>query len=206
MYARLLLQDKAPEDEEKTHRFLQTIEVESNRLQRLVRQMLHLAKIQAAEQHTVEDTSQPNLVLNQLLPPLQEIARAKGIDFEIEIDPKLPAVQGDEETLYMIVKNLVDNAIKFTLDGRVLVRAYADDEWVTIEVKDDGIGIPPEGMPNLFSRFYRAQTAVERGIGGTGLGLYMVKEGLDYCGGTIDVTSTVGVGTEIVIRMVVADT
>lgn len=205
MYARLLLKGKADGDEEKTKRFLDTIERESNRLQILVRQMLHLAKIQATEHHTIEDSSLPNLVFDQLLPPLQEHAKNKGIEFEYEIESNLPLVQGDEETLYMIVKNLVDNAIKFTPAGKVVVKAHLDEDWVTITVKDDGIGIPPEGMPNLFSRFYRAQTAVEKGIAGTGLGLYMVKEGLDYCGGTIEVESAPGKGTKFLVRMVVAE-
>jgi two-component system phosphate regulon sensor histidine kinase PhoR len=204
MYARLLLKGKAEGDKEKTARFLETIERESNRLQILVRQMLHLAKIQATEHHKIEDTSLPNLVFDQLLPPLEEHAKNKGIEFEVEIEPNLPPVQGDEETLYMIVKNLVDNAVKFTPAGTVVVKAHLDEDWVTIVVQDDGIGIPPEGMPNLFSRFYRAQTAVERGIAGTGLGLYMVKEGLDYCGGTIEVESAPGKGTKFLVRMVVA--
>jgi len=205
MYARLLIQGKAKGNEEKTSRFLKTIERESNRLQILVRQMLHLAKIQATELHKVEDTALPNLVLDQLLPPLKEHAKNKGIEFEAAIEQNLPPVQGDEETLYMIVKNLVDNAIKFTPSGSVFVKAHMDDGWVSIAVEDNGIGIPPEGIPNLFSRFYRAQTAVEKGIAGTGLGLYMVKEGLDYCGGTIEVESAPGKGTKFLVRMVVAE-
>ncbi len=210
MYARLLIQGKADDDKQKASRFLEIIEQESNRLQILVRQMLHLAKIQATELHRIEDSSSPNLVFDQLIPPLSEHAMEKGIEFKVIVEQDLPPIQGDEETIYMILKNLIENAIKFTPSGTVSVEAHLEDEarsenaWVSFSIKDSGIGIPPEGIPNLFSRFYRAQTAVEQGIAGTGLGLYMVKEGLDYCGGTIEVTSEPGVGTTFLIRMPVA--
>jgi signal transduction histidine kinase len=124
--------------------------------------------------------------------------------FEANIQLDLPLIQGDEETLYMIFKNLIDNAIKFTPSGTVSVNASLEDPWVSVSISDEGIGIPPEGMPNLFSRFYRAQTAVEMGIAGTGLGLYMVKEGLDYCGGTIEVNSEIGIGTTFLVRVPLA--
>jgi signal transduction histidine kinase len=71
---------------------------------------------------------------------------------------------------------------------------------VQIEIKDDGIGIPAEAMPNLYKRFYRTQTAVERGIAGSGLGLYMVKQSLENYNGTINVDSELGRGTTITIR------
>jgi two-component system phosphate regulon sensor histidine kinase PhoR len=210
MYARLLIQGKADDDKQKASRFLEIIEQESNRLQILVRQMLHLAKIQATEIETIEDSSLPNLVFDQLIPPLSAHAVEKGIEFNVVLEEDLPPIQGDEETIYMILKNLIENAIKFTPSGAVSVEAHLEDDahseggWVSISVKDSGIGIPREGMPNLFSRFFRAQTAVEQGIAGTGLGLYMVKEGLDYCGGTIDVTSEPGVGTEFIVRIPIA--
>lgn len=166
--------------------------------------MLHLAKLQAAEFHTIEDSSRLNPVFDQLIPPLAERASGKGLKFEVTVQQDLPQIQGDEETLYMIFKNLIENAIKFTPAGKVSVRALSEEEWVLVNIEDEGIGIPPEGIPNLFSRFYRAQTAVEQGIAGTGLGLYMVKEGLDYCGGTIEVDSETGKGTTFIVRVPVA--
>jgi two-component system phosphate regulon sensor histidine kinase PhoR len=204
MYARLLIKGRAEGNKVKENRFLKTIEQESNRLQIMVRQMLHLAKLQAAEMHKIEDLSLLNPVFDQLIPPLADRASSKGLDFEVTAQPDLPHIQGDEETLYMIFKNLIENAIKFTPTGKVSVRALLEDDWVVVAVEDEGIGIPPQGIPNLFSRFYRAQTAVEQGIAGTGLGLYMVREGLDYCGGTIEVYSETGIGTTFIVRVPVA--
>ncbi|MFQ5419110.1 MAG: sensor histidine kinase, partial [Anaerolineae bacterium] len=107
----------------------------------------------------------------------------------------------NQETLYLIFKNLVDNAIKFTPAGSVRIDAWQEDDTIFVRVKDSGIGIPPQALPNLFGRFFRAQTAVERGIAGTGLGLYMVKGAIESYNGTIDVTSAEGKGTEITVRL-----
>ena len=102
---------------------------------------------------------------------------------------------GSEEVLYLICKNLIENAIKFTPSGSVFVDVSRQDNHVLIEITDEGIGIPKEAMPNLFQRFYRSQTAVERGIAGTGLGLYMVKESLENYGGKIEIISNIDRGT-----------
>jgi signal transduction histidine kinase len=113
-------------------------------------------------------------------------------------------VVGNEDTLYMIVKNLVENSINFTPAGQIWFDAWLEGDRVKIEIADEGIGIPEEAVPNLFRRFYRAQTAVERGIAGTGLGLYMVKEALVTCGGSIEVTSTLGEGTRFIVSLPIA--
>jgi signal transduction histidine kinase len=83
----------------------------------------------------------------------------------------------------------------------VRIEAKGDDETVEVSVRDEGIGVPDAAKPNLFKRFYRAQTAVERGIAGTGLGLYMVKEAVVKHNGTIDVESTEGEGTTVIVRL-----
>ena len=103
------------------------------------------------------------------MPPLAERAVQKGLLFRQRIESDLPPVMGNQDIYDMVLKNLVDNAIKFTPSGSVQVMARRDNGTVLIEISDDGIGIPAEAMSNLFKRFYRTQTAVERGIAGTGL-------------------------------------
>jgi signal transduction histidine kinase/GAF domain-containing protein len=204
MYARLLREGKASEDQAKADRFLGVIERESDRLQKMVRQMLQLAKLEARE---IQRSSEPvslNPILEQILPPLADRATEKGLVFSQRIQADLPTILGNEDTLYLIFKNLVENAIKFTPSGTVYVYAKQVDRQIRVEVKDEGIGIPEQAMPNLFKRFYRAQTAVERGIAGTGLGLYMVKEGIEKHSGTIEVTSEEGVGTTFVVHLPLA--
>ena len=201
MYARLLRDGRATGDELKAHRFLGIIERESDRLQKMVRQMLILAKLEADHNQVKDETSYLNPIFEQLLPPLADRASVKGLVFRQKIQLDLPAIKGSEDTLYMIFKNLVENSINFTPSGSVSVEARLMGNVVRVEVEDQGIGIPSEAIPNLFQRFYRAQSAVERGIAGTGLGLYMVKEGLETCAGTIRVESKESQGAKFIVTI-----
>ncbi len=200
MYARLLREGKAQEPA-KADRFLGVIVRESDRLQKMVRQMLQLAKMEARELQRSDEMVNLNAIFDEMLPPLADRATEKKLTFRQRIEKPLPMALGNKETLYLIFKNLVDNAIKFTLSGTVRVEAWTEDDIIFVEVQDEGIGIPQQALPNLFGRFFRAQTAVERGIAGTGLGLYMVKEGVEYHNGTIDVKSVEGEGTTFTIRL-----
>lgn len=204
MYARLLREGKAIGDIEKERRFLGVIERESNRLQKMVRQMLLLAKMEARETRGTFESVKLSIILDQVLPPLIDQATIKGLTFQQEIESKLPSVVGNEETLVMVIINLIENAIKFTPSGTVNLSVRRNSDHVCIMVSDDGIGIPQEAIPNLYQRFYRARTAVERGIAGTGLGLYMVKEGLERFGGSILTESAEGAGTTFKVNLPIA--
>ncbi|MDT8305371.1 MAG: ATP-binding protein [Anaerolineae bacterium] len=201
MYARLLREGKAQGDQEKADRFLGVIERESDRLQRMVRQMLQLAKLEARELQRSAEVVNLNMIFDEILPPLADRAMEKGLTFVQRIPPELPSVVGNEEMIYSAFKNLVENAVKFTMSGSVRVEARADEETVEVIVRDEGIGVSDAAKPNLFKRFYRAQTAVERGIAGTGLGLYMVKEAIVKHNGSILVESTEGEGTTFTVRL-----
>ncbi len=203
MYSRLLREGKARQPD-KAERFLGVIERESDRLQRMVRQMLDLAKLETRELRRSPEPVSLNSVIDEALPPLADRALQKGLLFRQRIQADLPLVMGSNEVFDMALKNLVDNAIKFTPSGSIQIAAWSDQDVVIIEVSDEGIGIPVESMNNLFKRFYRTQTAVERGIAGTGLGLYMVKENLRNYNGQIAVQSTLGKGTVFTIRLPIA--
>ncbi|MFO7683389.1 MAG: ATP-binding protein [Chloroflexota bacterium] len=204
MYARLLREGKA-QDQEKADRFLGVIERESDRLQKMVRQMLQVAKLEARELQRSSEPVAINAVFEEMLPPLADTATEKGLSFSQRIEEDMPPVMGNKDTFYLIFKNLIDNAIKFTMSGTVRVDAYHKAGWIHVSVKDQGIGIPKASLPNLFGRFFRAQTAVERGIAGTGLGLYMVKESVEHFGGTITVASTEGKGSTFTVKLPIAD-
>ncbi len=204
MYARMLRSGKAAE-QEKHDRFLGVIERESDRLQKMVRQMLQLAKQEARELQRSLEPVNLNPIFEEMLPPLADRALEKGLVFRQKIDPDLPLVMGNGETFYLIFKNLVDNAIKFALSGTVSVTAVAENGRVVVRVKDQGIGIPRQALPNLFKRFYRTQTAVERGIAGTGLGLYMVKESVESLQGQISVESEEDVGTTFTVSFPIVE-
>lgn len=193
MYARLLKKQEI--SAEKSTRFISTIEHESDRLQTMVRQMLALAKMEAREIQRSQIDINLNRLFDEIISPLSDAAINKGLHFNSQIEPNLPLLAGNHEILYSIFKNLIDNAVKFTQQGTIQVNAWHADNQLHVMISDQGIGIPQEAIPNLFRRFYRAQTAVEQGIAGTGLGLYMVKEGVEKHNGQIEMSSEIGKGT-----------
>lgn len=201
MYARLLREGQAKDDPAKADRFLGVVERESDRLQAMVRQTLQMAKLDAREIQRSSEMVDLNALLDEIIPPQADQATQKGLRFNHHVAAALPPIYGNKETLYMIFKNLIENAVKFTLSGAVHVNAGLDNGDIKVTVRDEGIGIPDAALPNLFKRFYRASTAVERGIAGTGLGLYMVKDGVEKHQGTLEVSSVENKGTTFIVRL-----
>jgi PAS domain S-box-containing protein len=112
-----------------------------------------------------------------------------------EVAPELPRLHTDRAKLKVVVKNLLANAVKFTGEGQVTVRAGACDGGVEISVTDTGIGIGPEVLPIIFEPFRQGESVLTRRHGGAGLGLYIVRRYLDLLGGTIRVESELGCGS-----------
>jgi signal transduction histidine kinase len=111
------------------------------------------------------------------------------------------AVRCSSTDLAVALDNLLANAIAYTEAGSVVVAVEADERTVAIAVTDTGIGIPEADIGRIFERFYRVDRARSRTSGGTGLGLALVKNVLESCGGTVGVQSTVGQGTTITLRL-----
>ena len=124
-------------------------------------------------------------------------AQRKGIELALDVDPELPPVAvGDPHRLRQVVGNLVSNAVKFTVDGHVLVRAGATgDGRLRVEVEDTGIGIAQQAMGRLFRPFTQEDASVPRRFGGTGLGLAICRQLVERMGGAIGVESTLGEGS-----------
>ncbi len=190
------LLDGAMEDSEVSRRFLGIINEETDRLHRLIADLLSLAHIEAPRFEAAYQEAELEQVVGKTAAILTPLAEAKGISLSLELDPGLPKVIIKEDLLGQIVLNLMDNAIKYTLSGgRVLVKARREQEQVVVEVSDTGIGIPEESLPRIFERFYRVDKARSREIGGTGLGLSIVKHILERYGQKIWVESTPGKGS-----------
>ncbi|MDA8211527.1 MAG: phosphate regulon sensor histidine kinase PhoR [Clostridia bacterium] len=190
------LLDGAMEDSEVSRRFLGIINEETDRLHRLIADLLSLAHIEAPRFEAAYQEAELEQVVGKTAAILTPLAEAKGISLSLELDPGLPKVIIKEDLLGQIVLNLMDNAIKYTLPGgRVSVKARREQEQVVVEVSDTGIGIPEESLPRIFERFYRVDKARSREIGGTGLGLSIVKHILERYGQKIWVESTPGKGS-----------
>lgn len=131
----------------------------------------------------------------------QDQARAKGLSFDLSIDPALGWMEGDPARLRQIAFNLLSNALKFTVEGRVALAARVAGDRLVLEVSDSGIGIPPEKREEIFESFKQADSGTTRQFGGTGLGLAICRNLARAMGGDISVDSTVGVGSTFTVDL-----
>jgi len=192
------LLDGASEDPALRDRFLTIIQAETLRLQRLIEDLLTLAHIEGRESRVEMSSNKVSSVqkaYEKVKPVIQSFAQAKGIKVEVELSENLPLLIIGEDLLSQLLLNLLENAVKYTAEGRVWLHAQVGREYIHLEFGDTGCGIPEEILPRIFERFYRVDKARSREQGGTGLGLSIVKHMVEGIGGKISVTSQIGVGT-----------
>ncbi len=142
--------------------------------------------------------------LDQLRREIEVIQNGRGLPVHWQVPAQLPALRTDAVKLRMILKNLVTNALKFTEQGSITVKAERAGRRVRLSVSDTGIGIPAEELPHLFEPFRQAHAQLSRGAGGAGLGLFIVRRLVELLGGTITVASTPGKGTTFAVELPVA--
>jgi signal transduction histidine kinase len=178
------------------------IEDEAARMSRLVDNLLFLAQLGEMERAGAPVDRRP-VELDSLLLTVYQQARSMSSRHTILLgDEDAITIDGDRDQLQQLLLNLVDNAIKYTPPGGTIIlslRAEGDD--ALLEVKDTGIGIPPEDLPHIFDRFYRVDKARSRRIGGAGLGLSIVKGIATSHGGDVEVASAPGEGTTFRVRL-----
>jgi len=192
---------EAADDPEASTRFAERIHHESQRLARLVKELLELSRLQGAEPLPSPLPVTVERIVNEVLDRTRTAASAKDIELRFTGARGL-TVYGDEGQLVTAVANLVENAITYSPgETRVTLEARAGDEMVDISVTDQGIGIAPEDLDRIFERFYRADQARSRDTGGTGLGLAIVKHIAVNHGGSVEVESTVGAGSRFTLRL-----
>jgi two-component system phosphate regulon sensor histidine kinase PhoR len=185
------LRDGAIDDPENAGRFLEIIARQANRLEAIIEDLLALSRIE-------RDSENAGIQLQPLPlgPILEEVAlhyrplcEERGLTLELAADPDLRA-RANGRLLGQAVGNLVDNAIKYSREGRpIRIQARAEGDQTRIDVIDMGCGIPAQHLPRIFERFYRVDAARSRDLGGTGLGLAIVKHIVQTHGGRITVES-----------------
>ncbi|MBI4780519.1 MAG: HAMP domain-containing protein [Oscillatoriophycideae cyanobacterium NC_groundwater_1537_Pr4_S-0.65um_50_18] len=183
--------------------FLETANRETDRLTRLVNDVLDLSKLESHRRYNLEpvEITQP---IEQTLRTHRLNAKDKGIELLQEVQPDLPSVLGNYDLLLQVFSNLVGNGLKFTQSGgSVIIRAYVleaesghhlQPTHVRIEVADTGIGIDPEDQQAIFDRFFRVENRVHT-LEGTGLGLSIVRNIIEKHHSQVHLVSEVGVGT-----------
>ena len=192
-----LLADGDAEDEETREEFLNVIDSQADRLQRLVENLLNLARIEAG----VAGVNKKNRSLNEILEEASQIvqpaAEAKNIKLNVELSPLYLGVHADRDMLLQSAINLLSNAVKYTPDGgRVTLRSRNVDNMIVYEVEDTGVGLSPEDCQRVFEKFYRVKKDKDMAQG-TGLGLPLAKHIVeDVHGGTLSLESELGVGSK----------
>lgn len=189
------------EDEETRIRFLEIIEIETERLTRLINDILTLSEIENIRNQENTPIFSPGKILNDVEKMMEAIAASKGVEFYFETQSNLSLIKGNEDRVKQMLINLVDNAIKYTpTGGKVSLIIYQRHDQLIFRVKDTGIGIPEKDIPRLFERFYRVDKARSKKMGGTGLGLAIVKHIVLSMDGKIRVNSAgAGKGAEFTI-------
>ncbi|MCS7167412.1 MAG: ATP-binding protein [Gemmatales bacterium] len=186
-------------------RFIQHILDNTQRLHRLVQDVLQLARIEAGQQTWHKDAVSVAEVVQDVVERHQARAEQKGLALQVASDHAELRTWVDAEALTRILENLLDNAIKYTHQGSITLRWWPEGRQVVLEIADTGEGIAAEHLPRIFERFYRVDQARSRELGGSGLGLAIVKHLVQAMDGTIHVHSQPGVGTCFTVRLPAAE-
>ena len=199
-YADTLLEGEYDKKTEKE--FLNVISSEARRMARLVTDLLDLSRLDNNKKRIKKTSFDLGDLAKECTQKLAIETKKKGHSVECFVTADVPPVYADKDDIQRVILNILTNSIKYTPDGgniKIYVGFVYSDAY--IKIIDNGIGIPEEDLNRIFERFYRVDKSRSREMGGTGLGLSIAKEILDKNGGSIDIKSKVGEGTEVVIRI-----
>lgn len=189
--------------EEMRAQFFDVILNETDRMTRIVKDLLALSKLDSAKMDWKNENFSLKKSIENAYRAMEMEARRRGQKLTLSIEADLPSFFGDRERIEQVFINLLSNAVKYTPDnGRVDFSAEkTENDFVKITVKDNGIGIPEKDIPRLFERFYRVDKARSREMGGTGLGLAIAKEIIEHYGGEIKLSSVYKEGTTVSVYL-----
>ena len=194
------LQSGAMEESSVAQKFLDNLDLETDRLSLLLNDLLNLSELDAGKKGK-QTTVNLHEIAEQVVSELAEKARKGSIQVSVDIPGELSVIAGKHQ-MVQVMRNLIDNAIKYNNEGgRVEVTGSETDSEVVFTVRDTGVGVPPSDLDRIFERFYRVDKARSRQLGGTGLGLSIVKDIVEAHDGRIMADSEVGVGSSFTIAL-----
>ena len=205
-YAETLAEESGISDKQRSS-FGRTIRDEARRMLRIIEDLMSLSRIEAdrfvapGERVEIED------IVGAAVANAGHGRGRGACEFKVAVAPDLPPVRGDRAQLVQVLDNLLNNAVRYGCDkpgAAVEINAERSGLWVVLTVTDRGPGIPREHLPRVTERFYRVDPGRSRESGGTGLGLAIVKHIIERHRGSLDMRSTVGVGTSVSVRLPVA--
>ncbi len=200
-YAETLV-DSDDLDPETRKAFLGVILNESDRMTKIVQDLLTLSRFDAGNFSFSFDHFSFVQSVEGVYKAVQMEAQKQGYDFRLELEPEIPEIRGDKARIEQVLLNMVTNAMKYTqAGGRIVIAAGVREDKVWCSVQDNGIGIPEKDVERVFERFYRVDKARSRESGGTGLGLSIAREIVTRHDGEICLKSKLGEGTVITMTL-----
>jgi signal transduction histidine kinase len=179
---------------------LESVAQQVRRLNKMIELLLDLSRIESGQLEIERQPVDLTALTERIVGEVRQTLELHSVEFTFPREPVV--IAGDEMRLEQVVQNLVQNAIKYSPQGGVVaVRIEQENGCVRLAVRDEGVGIPPEALPNLFNPFFRAEHHSTRGIGGMGLGLHVVHHIVRAHEGTISVDSKPGIGSLFVVEL-----
>ena len=187
------------------HKFLRIIMMETERLTRLINDILSISKLESGDNEVAIERIRLDKMAYDIADMLTIHASEKEVTINAHMNEKPTFIMGNPDRVEQMLINLVENAIKYNKPGgSVTVQVFSDDKEANVTISDTGIGIAEEHLPRMFERFYRVDKGRSRQMGGTGLGLAIVKHIVRSMNGEIEVHSKLGEGTEFLVTLPVA--
>ncbi|MBR9977931.1 MAG: response regulator, partial [Bacteroidetes bacterium] len=196
---RLQLHERISEEEDA---YLGVIERNGKQLLEIINDMLELSRLDSGQHEWERESVDPATTAGSIVEGLRPLADNKGLELTVNAAEKLPTLYVERRAVEMILQNLIGNAIKFTESGgRVEVEIYADASQLHMVVRDTGIGIPEEHLSSIFGEFQQVDSSARRKFDGVGLGLAIAMKSARRLGGSIDVRSKLGEGSEFSVTL-----
>ena len=187
--------------------FGRVIRDESRRMLRIIEDLMSLSRIEADRFVAPSDRVSIGDVIKTSIATAPATRAAAQCKVDVNVADDLPLARGDRAQLVQLFDNLISNALRYGCDrpdSLLEISATHEGRWLTVSVADHGPGIPREHLPRITERFYRVDAARSRESGGTGLGLAIVKHIIERHKGSIEIRSTLGVGTSVTVRLPLA--
>ncbi|HEX6740101.1 MAG TPA: ATP-binding protein, partial [Vicinamibacteria bacterium] len=183
---------------------LRVVTESCDRLIDLVDTLIDVSRIEQGESERILHVQRLDLaeLAAASVESLRSLAARKGVRVDVDLPAGELSLEGDAGLLNQVFRKLLDNAVKYSrAGGRVVLRGQPREQELELVVEDDGIGIPPEHQPRIFEKFYMVDGGIARRLGGTGVGLYLVREIVRLHGGTVTVDSRPGEGSAFSVRL-----